>query len=258
VGFNIFKSSFHPLWLLPASSQVVKLPEIFVITTEKVVNLKNQIIMMSKYILSAAFAVIFSISGFSQEQKDSLRLIQLSGVIVSSDSLEQMPYATIFDKSAGRGALADYFGFFSIVVQPGDTILFRYYGHLESAFIVPDTLKDNRYSMIHMMYKDPSIKFLPEVKIYPWPSKSDFARAFVEMEPYDDEFRRAQRQLSGESLAFIASKVGSDGSIAYGNAMNQQNTKLYTMGQMPANNLLNPFAWASFLQAWRSGQLSKQ
>jgi len=220
--------------------------------------LKNQLDMMYKYILSAAFVVICSLSGLSQEKKDSLRLIQLSGVIVSSDSLEQMPYATIFDKNAGRGTLADYFGFFSIVVQPGDTIMFRYYGHVESGFVVPDTLKEDRYSMIHMMYKDSTIKYLPEVKVYPWPSKADFARAFVEMEPYDDEFRRAQRQLSGESLAFIASKVGSDGSISSGNAINQQNTKLYTSGQMPANNLLNPYAWASFLQAWRSGQLSKQ
>jgi hypothetical protein len=220
--------------------------------------LNNQMNTMSKFILSAVLAVICSLSGFSQQEKDSIRLIQLSGVVVSSDSLEQMPYATIFDKTVARGALADYFGFFSIVVQPGDTILFRYYGHVESAYIVPDTLTDNRYSIIHMMTKDSTIKYLPEIKIYPWPSKADFARAFVEMEPYDDEFRRAQKRISGESLAFIASKISSDGSISYGNAMNQQNTKLYTMGQTPVNNLMNPYAWASFLQAWRSGQLSRQ
>jgi hypothetical protein len=213
---------------------------------------------MPKFLLSSIFAALFAFTGLSQQNTDSLRLIQLSGVVVSSDSLEQMPYATIFDRTVGRGTLADYFGFFSIVVQPGDTIMFRYYGHLESSFIVPDTLTENRYSIIHMMYKDSSIAYLPEINVYPWPSRSDFARAFVEMEPYDDAFRRAQRQLSGESLAFIASKVGSDGSLSYGYAANQQNTKLYTMGQSPVNNLMNPFAWASFLQAWRSGKLSKQ
>jgi hypothetical protein len=222
------------------------------------VNLDNQMNAMFKFLFSAFVVVTCSISGYSQQEKDSLRLIQLSGVVVSSDSLEQMPYATVFDKTVGRGALADFFGFFSIVVQPGDTILFRYYGHEESAFIVPDTLTENRYSMIHMMNKDASIEYLPEIKVYPWPSKADFARAFVEMEPYDDEFRRAQRRISGESLAFIASKVSSDPSISYGYAVNQQNSKLYTMGQSPVNNLMNPFAWASFLQAWRSGQLSRQ
>jgi hypothetical protein len=213
---------------------------------------------MAKHIFLAMVCVLLGFSGFTQSNSDTLRLIQLSGVVVSSDSLEQMPYATIFDKTVGRGTLADYFGFFSIVVEPGDTILFRYYGHVESAFIVPDTLSDNRYSIIHMMYKDSTMKFLPEVTVYPWPSRADFARAFVEMNPYDDAFRLAQRKLSGESLAFIASKVSSDGSISYGYAINQQNTKLYTMGQSPVNNLMNPFAWASFLQAWRSGQLSRQ
>src|SRR3989344_2121639 len=84
--------------------------------------------------LAVSVVACFSFS-FAQKGEDSLRLIQLSGVVVSSDSLEQMPYATIFDKTVGRGTLADFFGFFSIVVQPGDTILFRYFGHHESSFI---------------------------------------------------------------------------------------------------------------------------
>ena len=213
--------------------------------------------MRNLVLLAVSVVASFSFS-FAQQSTDSLRLIQLSGVVVSSDSLEQMPYATIFDKTVGRGTLADFFGFFSIVVQPGDTILFRYFGHNESSFIVPDTLTDDRYSIIHMMVKDTSLNYLPTVTVYPWPSRADFARAFVEMDPYDDAFRQAQKKLSGESLAFIASKVGSDGSISYGYAINQQNTRLYTMGQSPVNNLMNPFAWASFLQSWRSGQLSKQ
>ncbi|MBI3237499.1 MAG: hypothetical protein HYZ43_01420 [Flavobacteriia bacterium] len=213
--------------------------------------------MRNLVLLAVSVVASFSFS-FAQQSTDSLRLIQLSGVVVSSDSLEQMPYATIFDKTVGRGTLADFFGFFSIVVQPGDTILVRYFGHNESSFIVPDTLTDDRYSIIHMMVKDTSLNYLPTVTVYPWPSRADFARAFVEMDPYDDAFRQAQKKLSGESLAFIASKVSSDGSISYGYAINQQNTRLYTMGQSPVNNLMNPFAWASFLQSWRSGQLSKQ
>lgn len=211
---------------------------------------------MRNLFLLVMLVILFQARSFGQS--DTLRLIQLSGVVVSSDSLEQMPYATIFDVSAGRGTLADFLGFFSIVVQPGDTIAFRYYGHYESAYVIPDTLQQDRYSIIHMMTKDSTLRFLPEVVVYPWPSKADFEQAFVDMKPYDDAFRIAQRKLSGESLAFIASRVGSDGSISYGNAINQQNTKLYTMNQSPVNNLMNPFAWASFLQAWRSGQLSKQ
>lgn len=191
---------------------------------------------------------------FSQTQND--RLVQLSGVVISSDSLQEMPYAAIYNRSVKRGTIADMYGFFSLVVQPGDTLLFRYVGHKPSSYIVPDTLKDDRYSIIHMMELDSAA--FNEVIIYPWPSKEAFAQAFIEMNPYDDALLRAQRQLSGQNLAALASKVSSDASISYGNVMNQQNTRLYTMGQSPVNNLMNPFAWASFLQKWRAGELRRQ
>jgi hypothetical protein len=184
------------------------------------------------------------------------RLVQLSGVVISSDSLQEMPYAAIYNRSVKRGTIADMYGFFSLVVQPGDTLLFRYVGHKPSSYIVPDTLKDDRYSIIHMMELDSAA--YNEVIIYPWPSKEAFAQAFIEMNPYDDALLRAQRQLSGQNLAALASKVSSDASISYGNVMNQQNTRLYTMGQSPVNNLMNPFAWASFLQKWRAGELRRQ
>eukprot|EP01041_Mallomonas_annulata_P032613 gene32613-55115_t len=166
-----------------------------------------------------------------------------------------MPFTTVFDLESRRGTISDYYGFFSMVVYPGDTLMFSYYGYKTSSFIVPDTLKDNRYSIIHMMYRD--TLNLPEVNIYPWPSKEDFARAFVEMKPYDDALRRAQKQLSGENLAFAANRLSTDASLSFGWAQNQQNTRLYTMGQSPVNNLFNPYSWASFLQAWKSGQLGR-
>lgn len=191
---------------------------------------------------------------FGQTEND--RLVQLSGVVISSDSLQEMPYAAIYNRSVKRGTIADMYGFFSLVVQPGDTLLFRYVGHKPSSYIVPDTLKDDRYSIIHMMELDSAA--FNEVIIYPWPSKEAFAQAFIEMNPYDDALLRAQRQLSGQNLAALASKVSSDASISYGNVMNQQNTRLYTMGQSPVNNLMNPFAWASFLQKWRAGELRRQ
>jgi hypothetical protein len=107
-----------------------------------------------------------------------------------------------------------------------------------------------------MMYPD-TIN-LPSVTVYPWPSREDFARAFVEMKPYDDALRRAQKALSGENLAFTAARLSTDPSLSYGWQQSQNQTRLYTMGQSPVNNLLNPYAWASFLQAWKSGQLKRQ
>jgi len=199
-------------------------------------------------------------SSYAQENKDNAidtsRLIQLSGVAIGETDMNPVSYTTIFDKTSKRGVIADYYGFFSMVVYPGDTLLFSGYSYKTSTYVVPDSLAENRYSIIHMLQKD--TVNLPEVKVYPWPSREDFARAFVEMQPYDDAIRRAQRELSGESLAFVAARLDTDASLSYGNVMNQQYTKLYTNRQMPANNLLNPYSWAKLIQDWKAGKLSKQ
>lgn len=187
--------------------------------------------------------------------KDSL-LIQLSGVVIAEKTLEPAPYTTVYDKTQKRGVISDYYGFFSLVTRPGDTLFFSYYGYKTSTFIVPDTLKDNRYSIIHMLESDTLT--LPEVEVYPWPSREEFARAFVEMDPYDDALRRAQRQLSGESLAFVAARLEGDAELSFAYSRNQQNTALYTKGMIPGNNLLNPYAWAKLIQDWKAGKLSRQ
>ena len=189
-------------------------------------------------------------------QTDSSRLIQLSGVAISDEDLSQLPYTTIYDRTLKRGVISDYYGFFSMVVTPGDSLVFSCYGYKTSTYVVPDTLQDNRYSMIHVMHKD--TLNLPEVTVYPWPSREDFARYFVNMEPYDDALRRAQRELSGESLAFVAARLEGDASLSFGYAMNQRNSRIYTQGQLPANNLLNPYAWAKLIKDWKAGKLSRQ
>lgn len=200
--------------------------------------------------------VLFS---FAQEENTPLvdsSLIQLSGVVISGEDLDPLAYTTIYDKTQRRGVIADYYGYFSMVVLPGDTLLFSFFGYKTSTFIMPDTLTDNRYSIIHMIDKD--TLNLPEVVVYPWPSKEDFARAFVNMRPYDDAIRRAQRELSGESLAFVAARLDTDASLSYGAAQQMAATKLYTQNQLPANNLFNPYSWAKLIQDWKAGKLARQ
>ena len=203
------------------------------------------------------FFVMFWATCFAQRQDiDTSRMLQLSGVVVSEQDLTPMPYITVYDKSIGRGVIADYYGYFSTVSFPGDTLFFSYYGYKTSTYIVPDSLDENRYSIIHMLQQD-TIN-LPEVTVYPWPSKEDFAKFFVEMKPYDDAIRRAQRELSGESLAFVAARLDADASLASGLVANQRYTKLYTNGQLPGNNLLNPYSWAKLIKDWKEGKLKKE
>lgn len=204
--------------------------------------------------------ISFLFNGFSQDSipKQVLldsNMIQLSGVVISEGTLDPLAFTTVYDKTQERGMISDYYGYFSLIVFPGDTLLFSYFGYKTSSYIVSDTLSVGRYSMIHMIQKD--TLNLPEVTVYPWPSREDFARAFVEMQP-DDAIRKAQRELSGESLAFIAARIEGDASLSYGTANNARYTKIYTNNQLPANNLFNPYAWAKLISEWKKGNLARE
>lgn len=201
------------------------------------------------------FLLHFHVSAQGPKTEDTL-LIQLSGVVVEEDELAPLPYTTIFDKTRRRGVIADYYGYFSMVVMPGDTLYFSFYGYKTNTFIVPDTLTEDRYSIIHIMTKD--TLNLPAVEVFPWPSREQFAQAFLDMRPYDDALRRAQRQLSGESLAFIAARLESDASLSNAFVRNQQYTQLYTNRQLPVNNLLNPYSWAKLIKDWKAGKLARE
>lgn len=203
------------------------------------------------------FSLICLNMAFGQSPvQDSMKILQISGVIIGEDELEPLPYSTVWNKTLHKGVMSDFSGFFTLVSFPGDTLVFNYYGYKPSTYIIPDTLHDNRYSIVHMLQRD--TLNMPEVVVYPWPSREEFARYFVNMKPYDDAMRRAQRELSNESLAFTAARLSNDASLAYGYVQNQRLTKLYTQGQLPANNLFNPYAWAKLVQDWKAGKLSRQ
>lgn len=203
---------------------------------------------------TSLFLLLSFLSIHSIGQKNT-QLIQLSGVIVTEEAIP-LPYSTAYNRSMKHGVISDFYGFFTLVTQPGDTIFFSREGFQTSPYIVPDTLIDNRYSIIHMLTRD--TLELPTVVVHPWPTRSQFADYFVNMTPYEDDVRRAQKELSGESLAFVAAKLDADASLASGNVYNMRNTRLYTNGQLPVNNLLNPYSWAKLIQDWKEGKLTRQ
>jgi len=199
--------------------------------------------------------VFLTVVATAQEVKDS-DLIQFSGVVVSGDSLEPVPYCSVLDHSTKRGTVSDYFGYFSFVAHKGDSIRFSSVGYKTSYYVIPDTLKENRYSLIHVLSTDTVM--LPVAVIYPWPSKEQFAEAFVNTAIPNDDYKRAVHNLEQAELKERADGTPMNGSMNYNYQMQQQQNKLYYAGQLPPNNLLNPIAWAKFIQAWKNGDFKRQ
>ena len=197
-------------------------------------------------IFTALSSTLITKSLFSQNS-----FIQFSGVVVSQDSLKPVPYCSIIDKATKRGTTSDYFGYFSFVANKGDTIEFSSIGYKKSSFIIPDTLSTDKYSLIQVMFQDTIL--LKTAVVYPWPSKEQFAKAFVETEIPNDDYKRAMKNLSRSQLNERMKFTPMDGGLNFKWQQQQIQSKLYYAGQYPTNNLLNPIAWEKFIEAWKRG-----
>jgi hypothetical protein len=205
---------------------------------------------MKRYFLFSLLFLVFVYRGYSQKlQKNDL--VQFSGVVVTGDSLHPVPFASIMIKSTYRGTVSDYYGFFSFVAKMRDTIEFSALGFKKAFFVIPDTLTDNRCSLIQMLKSD-TIQ-LPEARIFPWPTKEQFKDAFLSLHIPDDDLERAKKNLDPYKMSFIAENTPMDGSMNFRNQMMNQSSRLYYAGQLPPIQLLNPVAWAKFIQMWQEG-----
>ena len=184
------------------------------------------------------------------------RVIQLSGLVVTGDSLAPVPYTTVWVKNTRRGTITDFYGFFSIAVYERDTLRFSSVGFKEVLFVVPDTLSQPRYSAIQVMSRD--TVYLTETVIYPWPTREQFRHAFIHTEIPDDDYDRAMRNLARAEMKERLQTMPMDGGMNYRNAMQQHTQRLYYAGQAPPMRLFDPFAWAEFFKAWREGKFKRQ
>lgn len=191
-------------------------------------------------------------------KKDSVSeiYVQISGIVVAGSKLEPVPFVTVLEKSSYRGTSSDYYGFFSFVAMPGDTIVFSSIGYKKSTYVIPDTLRNGRYSLIHSIEED-TVK-LAQLDVYPWPSREQFRDAFLNTDIPNDDLTRAQNNLDPKTLALKQEAYPAGGSLNFKWQMQDVHSRLYYAGQAPPNNLLNPIAWSQFIQAWKNGDFKKK
>lgn len=205
--------------------------------------------------LFISFLILISSIIYSQDELDRQDVIQLSGVLVSGDSLQAVSYANIYNVNTNEGHMSSYSGFFSFPAHPGDSLVFSSIGYKSSYYKLPDTLTHINYSLVHII--EPDTVKLDELTIRPWPTYEQFKKIFNDIEVPKSDLDRAKENL--DKIAEIDPNLNHkpDASISYKFQMKEYQTKLYYRGQIPPNNLLNPGAWAEFIAAWRNGDFKQ-
>lgn len=208
-----------------------------------------------KYI--CLFFAIFSVTTFfaqnpAEKNSRNEKYIQVSGVVLD-DSLQPLPFVSIMLKGTRSGTVSDYYGFFTIVAKAGDEMQFFSINHKNKVYNLSDTLTGKHYSIIQILTKD-TIQ-LPTVNVFPWPSKEQFKRAILNLDLTDTDIERAGKNMDNDDIRSSIRGGTMDAASNYRVRMQQQYTRLYQAGQYPSVSLLNPVAWAQFIDAWRKGKL---
>lgn len=214
---------------------------------------------MKKLLRYITILVIIFTSGkaYSQElspYRDSV--VQLYGVVMTADSLQGIPSCSVIVDGKGRGTITSYDGVFSIAVLKGDRIIFSSIGYKNRSIEIPKNLTGNQYSVIQLLVSDTA--YLPATILKPRPTREQFERDFVNIKVGDDLYETARKNTEEAQRRILINSLPADGREAVNYQLRQQATKAYYSGQIPPMNILNPAAWADFIQAWKRGDFKKK
>lgn len=213
-----------------------------------------KIVQFTKLLFTGLMLIAVSVQAQRTGNDDDL--IQFSGVIVTGDSLEAVPFVNVIIADSHRGTMSDVNGYFSFVAQKGDSINFSAIGFRSHSIMLPDTLTESKYSMIQMLYRD-TVQ-LAETVIYPWPTREQFKEAFLALDLPETDAERAARNLAQADMISRREAMPADGSENFKYQMQNYQNRIYYAGQAPPMNIFNPIAWAKFIEAWRDGAFKKR
>jgi hypothetical protein len=203
--------------------------------------------------LIALFSPIIAKAQF-EGFKDSV--VELYGVVMTADSLQAVPAASIVVKGQNRGTLTNEQGVFSIVVLKGDVIEFSSVGFKPKTVTIPTNIQGNQYSIIQLLVNDTI--YLAATIIKARPSREQFERDFLNTKVPDDNLTIARKNNDAEQRRILMATLPRDAKEATNYYLKSQASKYYYAGQIAPQNIMNPFAWSQFIQAWKRGDFKNQ
>ncbi|AIZ65011.1 hypothetical protein PK28_04655 [Hymenobacter sp. DG25B] len=189
------------------------------------------------------------------------RVVQFTGIVATGDSLLGVPGATVMVPQAGRGTATNAYGYFSLPVLAGDSIVIRSLGYRNQWVVIPPDYPRQSYSVIVQLKEDATM--LPEVRIFPYVTERDFKKAFLALRLPTERGSRTAENLNEEIMKRIFNNAPVTSMGNYRQTMQQQQFERdRRMGIGPsvqANNpLLNPFSWLQLIKQVKDGEFKKK
>jgi len=185
-------------------------------------------------------------------------IVQFSGKVmtVQDGNKLPLPYANVGIVRNRRATYTNELGFFSMPALEGDTIVVQYLGFKTIHHALPPQIKDGSFYIEFVLHRD-TIE-LQRAIVYPIPSKEHFKQEFLAMNVSDPLRDIAEKNLAPDVLAWIAPGVPSDPRSSVNLYFQQQAVIAIYDGQFKPQNIFNPMAWVSFIQALKRGDFKNK
>jgi hypothetical protein len=192
-------------------------------------------------------------------------IVQVSGVVFSKElEPQRVPNALVTVVGRKRNTLSAADGFFSLALQPGDTLRITRLGFKPERLCISDTLKGSSYLV--QVALDWDTTQLDEVTLYPWPRPENLQRELLAMDVKTTEQDLALRNLALQQLKDQAAAMGADADEFAGIIMRAQAAQAADYGRYYGANgasavlgrLSNPFAWAQLFESIKRGDFKRK
>lgn len=198
----------------------------------------------------------FVILGSSAQAQERGRVVQLSGIVVGEDSISGVPGVHIYVPQAGRGTTSNIYGYFSLPVLEGDSIVVSAVSYQKRNFRVPTNQQTESFTMVIELEADTT--YLPAIEIFPWPTEELFKEAILALElPDQRNYDAFNKTLSPEILAQMYWDLPMDGSMNHRYFVDQQFAASANRFMYPTLSLLNPAAWAQLIKSIKKGDFKR-
>ncbi|WP_046244203.1 carboxypeptidase-like regulatory domain-containing protein [Hymenobacter terrenus] len=212
-------------------------------------------------LFAVALLGVLLLAAPSAHAQGKRRVIQFTGIVATGDSLLGVPGATIYVPKAGRGTASNSYGYFSMAVLAGDSIVIRSLGYANQTIVIPPDFQRQSYSVIIQLKEDATM--LGEVRVFPYTTERDFKKAFLALRLPTERGSAAADNLNEELMNRIF-RTQPMGAVA--NFRQTMQTQQYDYdrrqgmapNQYSNNPLLNPFSWLQLIQQVKRGEFKKK
>lgn len=215
----------------------------------------------SLFLAVALFGGLLLLAAPSAQAQGNRKVIQFTGIVASGDSLLGVAGASIYVPKAGRGTSSNAYGYFSMAVLAGDSVVIRSLGYANQTIQIPADFQRQSYSVIIQLQEDATM--LGEVRVFPYTTERDFKKAFLALRLPTERGSSAAANLNEQLMRRIFNTQPMGAVANFRQTMDrQQYEQNARQGLGPSrysnNPLLNPFSWLQLIQQVKNGEFKKK